>query len=199
MLVLATALAALAVAILAPAAVSDNAPKTARTDAGTPVTLTVSINGEGWVESTPAGINCGSVCSAQFPSGTVVDLAALPVTGSAFGGWSATPPYVCIEITIKDPAACELTLDDAVGVTASVQATFQSRPGPPPCLVPRVEGKTLARAKALLAEHDCRVGTVRYAFSLRRQRHRVISQNPRAGWRREAGAKVNLVVGLGRR
>jgi len=37
------------------------------TTAGAPVTVTVSIIGGGMVVSTPAGISCGSTCSAQFP------------------------------------------------------------------------------------------------------------------------------------
>jgi hypothetical protein len=62
--------------------------------AGVPVptsTLTVEKtgSGSGTVTSTnQSGINCGSTCSAGFPTGSVVTLTATPVTGSTFIGWS---------------------------------------------------------------------------------------------------------------
>jgi hypothetical protein len=53
-------------------------------------TLTVSKAGagSGTVTSSPAGINCGSSCSASYVSGTPVTLTATPATGSTFTGWS---------------------------------------------------------------------------------------------------------------
>ena len=44
--------------------------------------------GAGTVTSSPAGINCGSTCSATFAYGAAVTLAATPSTGSYFTGWS---------------------------------------------------------------------------------------------------------------
>jgi len=171
------------------------------TTGGAPVILTVSIIGDGMVVSDPeAGISCGSTCSAQLPNGTVVDLGALPVTGWGFESWSATTPYVCISLTARIPSECELTLDDSLGTALSVQATFVPLPSRPPrCTVPGLKGRTLARAKVFLKGSHCGVGTVRYAFSRWVQKGRVISQNPQAGWQRERGAKVNLVVGKGRK
>jgi len=40
------------------------------------------------VASSPAGINCGSACSASFSAGTQVTLSAEPAVGSTFSGWS---------------------------------------------------------------------------------------------------------------
>jgi hypothetical protein len=45
-------------------------------------------NGSGTVTSSPAGINCGSACSATYPSGTAVTLTATPGFLSVFVGWS---------------------------------------------------------------------------------------------------------------
>jgi hypothetical protein len=52
------------------------------------LTVTKSGTGDGSVGSTIAGINCGTSCSATFPSGAVVTLEADPAGGSSFSGWS---------------------------------------------------------------------------------------------------------------
>ena len=52
--------------------------------------VTSSGTGNGIVTSAPAGINCGSTCSAMYNSGTVVILTAAPATGSTFRGWSGS-------------------------------------------------------------------------------------------------------------
>jgi hypothetical protein len=52
------------------------------------LTVTVRGYGKGTVVSTPAGINCGTSCSASYPSGTMVTLTAKAASGSTFAGWS---------------------------------------------------------------------------------------------------------------
>jgi len=47
------------------------------------VTLTVVKTGNGTVTSSPAGINCGTTCSASFARNTTVTLTATPDAGSA--------------------------------------------------------------------------------------------------------------------
>ncbi len=78
----------------------------------TPQTLTVSKGGEGsgTVTSAPAGIDCGSTCSASFESGAVVTLTATPASGSTFSGWSGA---------CSGTGACAVTLSAAQTVTAS--------------------------------------------------------------------------------
>jgi Divergent InlB B-repeat domain len=44
--------------------------------------------GDGTVASSPAGIDCGTSCSRNFSSGTMVSLTATSGTGSRFAGWS---------------------------------------------------------------------------------------------------------------
>ena len=53
-------------------------------------TLSVSKSGTGSgnVSSAPAGIDCGSTCSADFGEGTSVTLAATAATGSTLGSWT---------------------------------------------------------------------------------------------------------------
>lgn len=49
--------------------------------------LTVALSGSGRVSSQPAGIDCGSACSASYASGTNVTLTAAADTGHTFSGW----------------------------------------------------------------------------------------------------------------
>jgi YVTN family beta-propeller protein len=60
------------------------------TEVGGMRTLTVNRAGTGIgsVRSTPAGIDCGTSCQAQFVVGTVVSLSASAASGSSFAGWS---------------------------------------------------------------------------------------------------------------
>lgn len=195
------AVVATALVVLIPSAATASgrqAPESATgTAAGVPVTLTVIIVGEGSVVSYPAGISCGSTCSAQFPDGTEVALSPLPTNGYVFGGFSVTPPFTCHSVNIHDPSQCNtIYLADSIGPAASAQATFL--PAPPSCIAPGVVGKALAKAEALLRRTHCGVGTVKHAFSLKAQKGRVISQNPKADWQLANGS-VDLVVGKGRR
>ena len=48
----------------------------------------ISGTGSGTVTSDPAGIDCGSTCSASFAYNTVVTLTALPSSPSTFAGWN---------------------------------------------------------------------------------------------------------------
>jgi hypothetical protein len=50
-------------------------------------TLSVSKTGSGRVESGPAGINCGSNCSADFNQGQAVVLSAIPDSGYIVSSW----------------------------------------------------------------------------------------------------------------
>ncbi len=80
---------------------------------GTPgVSLTVSKSGagSGTVTSSPAGINCGTACSASFTNGASVTLTAVPASGSSFTGWSGA---------CTGTAACTVSMTQARSVTAT--------------------------------------------------------------------------------
>ena len=49
--------------------------------------LSVSRQGNGSVNSTPAGINCGAACAANFSAGTRITLTAQAAADSQFTGW----------------------------------------------------------------------------------------------------------------
>jgi hypothetical protein len=76
-------------------------------------TLTVSDTGAGFgtVTSRPAGINCGSTCSASYVSGTTVTLTATPGLFSGFGGWSG-----CDAVS---GSSCTVDMNSARSVTAN--------------------------------------------------------------------------------
>jgi hypothetical protein len=67
------------------------------------------------------------------------------------------------------------------------------------CTVPNLVGKSLARAKTLLAQRHCRIGLVTRAYSRRLRKGVVIRQSPRPGRVIPANARVNLVASRGRR
>jgi PASTA domain/Copper binding proteins, plastocyanin/azurin family len=95
------------------------------------------------------------------------------------------------------------TSTSATSTGTTTQSTTTAPPTtlprrPPRCVVPRVVGRPLARARRMLVGARCRTGKVSRRFSLAR-RGRVLAQHPRAGARRPVGTRVNLVVSRGRR
>lgn len=67
------------------------------------------------------------------------------------------------------------------------------------CVVPRVKGKPVAAARRAIRRAGCSPGRIRRSHSASVRVGRVISQSPRAGARRAAGAKVNLVLSRGKK
>ena len=82
---------------------------------GTTVTISMAGTGTGTVTSTPAGINCGTACSATYPVGTLVTLVATPDHGSVFHSWSGSG---CV-----GTAPCIFAGDAPVAVTAKFIVT----------------------------------------------------------------------------
>jgi hypothetical protein len=178
------------------------------------VTLTVSIagTGNGWVtggasSGSEGAITCGKLddpftatCSASFTADEEATLVAQAAVGSTFAGWSTASPYSCGFSGgggfPPGQSWCQIFLFDTPG-NATVQATFNRTP--PPCVAPGVKGLTLARAKIFIRDANCTVGKIGRDFSRTVRKGRVISQSPPAHWRREHGAKINLVVSKGRR
>jgi phospholipase C len=74
------------------------------------VTVTLAGSSTGTVTSNPAGINCGSTCTASFASGTRVRLTPTPGTGAFFDGWSGA----CTGLT-----ACTVLMNKNATVTAT--------------------------------------------------------------------------------
>src|SRR5579863_7356011 len=66
--------------------------------------------GGGTISSTPAGIDCGKACTANFTSGTQVTLTASPATNSFFAGWSGD---------CSGTGVCKVTVTQNTSVMAS--------------------------------------------------------------------------------
>jgi RHS repeat-associated protein len=79
------------------------------------LTVTKAGTGTGTVNSTPAGINCGTACSANMANGASVTLTATADTGFVFQGWTGA----CTGLT--NPCTV------AMNAVKSITATF----GPP--------------------------------------------------------------------
>jgi hypothetical protein len=84
---------------------------------GYPLTVSKAGNGVGTVMSSPAGISCGSSCSASYLSGTTVTLTASPSAGSSFVGWSGA---------CSGTATCTVSMTAARGVIATFNTTISS-------------------------------------------------------------------------
>ena len=106
---------------------SDGVLTAARTDINVTANLSVTANfvidtyaltitraglGTGTISSSPAGIDCGAVCSGSFDYGTIVLLTATPSASSSFTGWSGD--YTGTENPLQ------ITMDGA----KTLQATF---------------------------------------------------------------------------
>ena len=91
---------------------------TATTPSDAAVTLTVAVRGSagGSVTSAPAGIGCGSSCSANYAAGTMVTLTATPGSQASFKGWGGA---------CRGPATtCTLAMSSAQSVTATFSMVF---------------------------------------------------------------------------
>lgn len=112
------------------------------------LSATTSGTGTGTVSSSPAGINCGGACSADFDSGTRVTLTALPSSGSTFTGWSGA----CSGST------CTVTMSSNKTVNAEFALT-------PPSLKPVLVAETLGCETQQIRFSTPTSGTYQLAYS----------------------------------
>jgi alpha-tubulin suppressor-like RCC1 family protein len=101
---------------------------------GTPVsatfntTLAVAVTGSGTVTSSPAGINCGTNCSANIPAGSTVTLTAVPATGSALASWTGacagngTSPTCSVALAAAASVGVSFTTTPTLTVALSASA-----------------------------------------------------------------------------
>jgi hypothetical protein len=92
------------------------------------LTISKSGTGTGGIASSPAGIDCGASCVASFISGVVVNLTAIPDTGSTFAGWSGggcSGTGTCI-ITLNNDTAVTATFTAETNYTYTISPTTKS-------------------------------------------------------------------------
>ena len=106
---------------------------------GDPVSVTKAGAGQGYVTSSPLGINCGNVqsgahvCTRVFPQTSTVTLNAhlVPGTESTWAGWSGFPCNGSQTAT-----TCQFTMpfgtDTNPPPKVNITATFNGAPPPPP-------------------------------------------------------------------
>jgi Divergent InlB B-repeat domain/PASTA domain len=131
----------------------------------------------------------GGPCAAAYPEGTTVEVAAIAVGGSSFAGFSGP---------CAGTGPCALTLEAATTLGASFAAAPSLAPpasAPARCLVPKLGGKTLKRAKAALKAAGCSLGKLTRPKRSKGKALRVRSSSPPAGTALAAGAKVGLRLG----
>lgn len=85
-----------------------------------PLSVTRDGSGTGTVTSAPAGIDCGSACSASFALSSKVTLTATPASGSSFAGWGGA--------CSGSATTCTVTILGA----RSASASFTASPAPAP-------------------------------------------------------------------
>jgi uncharacterized repeat protein (TIGR01451 family) len=100
--------------------------------------------------------------------------------------------------TARDPVPA----NNSVAPTTDVVFSQPPPPSPPPpaivCVVPRVVGLSLRRARIRISKANCTTGRITRAFS-RKPRNRVLAQRPRASTRLKENARVRLRVSKSRR
>jgi hypothetical protein len=152
---------------------------TATFTAPVPVTHTLTITKAGSGSGT---VTCdGGACASSYPQGTTLTLAATAASGSSFAGWSGGG--------CSGTGGCVVTINTDTTVTA----TFNANPPPieEQCVVPKLKGKTLSKAKSALTRAHCKLGKV--AKPKTKKGPLVIkSSKPGAGTTLPAGSKVNL-------
>ena len=131
--------------------------------------------------ATPHVTGVAALVKAAHPSFTVAKLKA-----SVLGGVDSLGPLQGKVATGGRLNACK-----ALGGCGST--VFK-----PPCLVPNVVGKQLAKARASIKKRHCKVGHVRYVKSAKKKQGRVLRESPRPGKRLGNSTKINLWLGRGR-
>jgi hypothetical protein len=153
-----------------------------------PAALTVNKAGTG-----SGSVTCnGGACALTYSFGTKVTLAASPSAGSTFIGWSGSG--------CSGTGACVVTMNAATAVTATFNANPSSLPPPPlvQCVVSKLKGLSLEKAKSAIAKAHCKVGKVGKPKAKKGKKLGplvVKSSSPAAGAVKPEGTKVNLTLG----
>lgn len=94
--------------------------------------LDVTVNGNGQVTSSPAGIDCGSDCREQYNVGSTITLTAVADSGASFIGWSGDCTAINAvsnqaSVTINDNSSCTANFTQLTNVNLTL--TIMGGPG----------------------------------------------------------------------
>ena len=123
-------------------------------------TLTVSVNGNGTVTSSPGGIDCPGDCTEAFTGGQSVTLTATPDAGATFLNWSGdctgTSSTCVVPMTQARAvtAAFEVTPPQTLTVSVNGNGTVTSSPGGIDCPGDCTEAFTDGQSVTLTATPD---------------------------------------------
>lgn len=104
--------------------------------------LTVNVEGEGWVRSEPAGIDCGEHCVAGFAPGQSVSLTAEAADGWRLARFTGSSGCADARVEMSSDRSCRAVFEPVAteeGVRLTVQRTgpgapagrvFSTQPGP---------------------------------------------------------------------
>jgi len=83
--------------------------------------LTVIVSGQegGRVQSTPEGIDCGLVCTKAYPVGTEVVLSPIPLSGAAATAWRGDPDCEDGTVTMTGNRTCRIAFQLPEGKIAA--------------------------------------------------------------------------------
>jgi hypothetical protein len=95
-----------------------------------------------------------------------------------------SPDFTLDTAAVGSTIRVAVTAANAVGSASAVSSPAGPVRALPRCVVPRVTGKSLARARRAIVRAHCKVGAVTRARSTRVKKGHVISQRPRPGTRR---------------
>jgi hypothetical protein len=118
---------------------------------------------------------------------------ALPAQGTLD---CTPPPSATPGDGSTDTPATTGAADPVTAPTGSTTPVAATTPPSVKCRVPKLRGRTLARAKRLLRHANCRLGKVRRRESTLVRAGRVLRSTPRAGATRPAGARIAVRVAL---
>lgn len=93
------------------------------------VTVGIAGTGNGRVVSDPAGIDCGSVCQATFPSFQRILLNAIADPGSRFVAWSGSGDCLDGELAASTDVTCVAVFDLVPTDTATLTVTLAGNGG----------------------------------------------------------------------
>jgi hypothetical protein len=139
--------------------------------------------------------------SGSFKGGTAVTITGTDLDGAtavSFGGIPAQSFTVNSEIQItavtpatKGPGTSDVTVTTFAGTSPMPSLRYRFNA----CIVPKVKGRNLKKAKARIRKAGCRIGAVKRRNGVTAKAGEVVKQGPKPGRTVVPGTKVNITLG----